>query len=293
MINNDKVIVNGFARGGTNLLMNLLLSSPDIATVGGEFHKMLWGRSLQDNIVDVLRKRLTMFGLSQHYPGAFYRDNYDIPKIYNEIHIRKIETLIYESKLHALKHPAFNKYRSPERLYKIEELKKCITLIKCYEGFLKFNGYFKKTSNRCHTIFLVRTPYAVIEGWMRRGLPLHVGCERYNQVLALAKIPCLRPDVILDFERLVGTPLEIQKILFQRLELRPGRQVRLQHKPTLGNDMPKKLDRQLFWVEKEDLRKIVDPRISAKQINNLTLQQKDTITKKCYDQYKILLEKSI
>src|SRR6187549_799291 len=44
MLNRAPIFVNGFQRGGTNILMNLIASHPDVALLSGETHQIFLGK---------------------------------------------------------------------------------------------------------------------------------------------------------------------------------------------------------------------------------------------------------
>ena len=47
MLNHKPIFINGFQRGGTNILVNLIASSHEVALLGGETHEVFYGRDSQ------------------------------------------------------------------------------------------------------------------------------------------------------------------------------------------------------------------------------------------------------
>src|SRR5690554_6419900 len=58
MLNKKPVIVNGYGRGGTNILMNLLLSHSDLVMPTGEMNKVIKGGALGEGVIKKIYKKI-------------------------------------------------------------------------------------------------------------------------------------------------------------------------------------------------------------------------------------------
>lgn len=48
MLNKKPLFINAFARGGSNILMNLLMSHPGVCVSNGETHKVFKGQRIYE-----------------------------------------------------------------------------------------------------------------------------------------------------------------------------------------------------------------------------------------------------
>jgi len=183
MLNVRPIIVNGFGHGGTNILMNLLLSHPGTASPTGELYKVFKGGALwEDKKKSILKKIL----YDQPIRFICREDIFDRlllkPRsIPNKIVLKYIDWILYHEKLRAL-HENHNLWKSPTSHYTKDELSRSRLTVKAHNGLVYMNDIFRTIYKDVRFVAIVRNGFAVCEGFMRRNRSLKDASEIYNKV---------------------------------------------------------------------------------------------------------------
>ena len=127
MLNHKPIIINGFSGGGTNIMMNIMLSHPDTAAPTGELHKVFKGgskiyekyigrKSYKKYIYDMPIKLLSG-------QDIFRIDLFESRDIPNTVVMKYIDWILFREKQKAF-HPSHNLFKNPGTFYTKDELKK-------------------------------------------------------------------------------------------------------------------------------------------------------------------------
>ena len=237
MRNRRPVFVVGFARGGTNLVLNLLRSHPDLASPRGETHEVFRGKASEPAAVR-RAKRL------RYRPIVWLegRDVFDASDWSPRPPLRAasrfwIDRLLFAEKLRA-REPGQNLWKTEGVAYTQRELRRARLLCKNVNGLIRVSGEFSRIFPDAHFIGLVRDGYAVCEGHRRRGIPLleaarhyEIGCRQLAEdALGIPRFRLFR------YEDLVTSPRQALADLCEAAGVDPGlvSRVRLETKPVVG-----------------------------------------------------------
>jgi len=281
MKNKQPVFIVAFARGGSNILLNLLRSHPDVCSPRGETHEVFRGAeglSFNDNLIRrlkylfiILAERRDVFAVSDWQP----RDRF------TQFSARLIDHLLYADRFkrkEIFKAPGINKERY--------ELKSNRLLCKNTNGLIFLTRQFYEIYSDATFIALVRDPRAVCEGHIRRNAyPLQdiaINCSK-----ALTQIIKDETKInnyhVFRYEDLVKNPDTVLKRIFLKcdLDLEKLKFIRLETKSVVGYDnIPK--GKQLVWYKPYEFSQHILPDANKNQINRLTIAQRKNIESICF-----------
>jgi hypothetical protein len=275
MLNKRPVFVNGFQRGGTNILINLLASHPDLAWAG-ETHEIFYGRELGSawgKLTSRIMALPVVAATRQHY--FWVNRMADRPPLSHRL-CRYVDWLLYRRALRA-------------ESEKLEELKtnqlplprgSIQPVFKNLNGVVLTTPVFHEMYPQASFIGLVRNGLALCEGFLRRGWSAERFGKMYaqvcNQMLEDAKrIPNYR---IVRFEEILVAPTEFLSNLQAWANLNDVEilKVRLQAKKSMDKDGVRRYmfggnsDREVHWVPIEDLANYFRKDVNENQINRLS-----------------------
>lgn len=284
MLNKQPIFINAFARGGSNIIMNLLLSHPNVCLSDGETHKVFKGTKWNS----FLRKTQKLL-FYDSVIRLISQQNYFSPKLLEE---RKqlpafltsyVDKILYKGRFRACRE-THNKFKFKNIPYKKDELARCRLLTKALNGLVFTMPMFYDLYPDATFFGLIRNGLAICEGYIRRGGNAHRSAEIYasvvNKMLNLAEnIPTYH---IVYYEDMVADPLTFTKKLYKlaNLNLSDLSKIRLQSKPIMDKDGQHQLkigaDRQVFWYKPAELNKHVRPDLNDNQIKLLSKKDKET-----------------
>lgn len=281
MQNKEPIFIHGFARGGSNIIMNLLLSHPGVCLSNGETDKVFKGTKW-DSTWSIAKKRLFY-----DFPiclltgqNLFSQTNLQRRKHVPDYLKTYIDLILYRGRYIAMV-DTHNRYRSENIEYREEELKDCRLLTKGLGGIAFTVDMFSEMYSDATFLGLVRNGFALCEGFVRRGFdPKDVG-YMYNTVARqIIKSAAERTNYHLYYyEDMVENPLEFMKKIYTaaRLDSDEVKKIRLQSKGIMQSDGKrvhlKGRDREVFWHEKADLHNFIKNDVNQNQI--LQLKKKD------------------
>ena len=283
MLNQQPIFINALARGGSNIIMNLLLSHPDVCISSGETHKVFKGTKW-DSFSRRIKKRvcydfLIRFLTSQNLMGAdFYQERKEISPFLE----RYIDKILYSGRFTAIL-KTHNYYKSEDVVYTKEDLEKCRLLTKGLNGISFTAKLFKKMYPDAVFFGLVRNGLAICEGFTRRGVGVERAGEIYKSVVEkiIFNSRELSDYHLVKYEDMVQDPYEFMKKIYTyaKLDVDKVNKVRLQSKKIMGTDGKRRSlkgeDRQLFWYNPSELNKIIKPNINKNQIKQLNPEIKN------------------
>lgn len=248
------IIINSMGRSGSNLLWNLLQSSPDVVSPGKEFHELFgvtgWRRKLW---------RWTSASAS-HLPVAKGRLQ------------QKIRQKLVEEKVHRAMNSE-DRFKSPQTEYTAQEAEAATICFKIMGDDLVLNDAVARSFDAACFIGLVRNGFALCEGNMRRGTtPERIGRDYHrfvSRLLAFSK-HCDNFTLV-RFEDMLANPAETATKLYQSCGVRPPLtgEFRLKVKTTVTGQEhtvgAEKVNTKV-WVSEDDLPSFFDAGINASQI---------------------------
>ncbi|MDG2384999.1 MAG: sulfotransferase [Pirellulaceae bacterium] len=210
MLNRNAIFVNGFSRGGTTMLTNLLASHPTVCLVG-ETHHVFKGHNITDSRWRVLNKCLYHDApiLMRHGQNFFSPRLVKPRKSLCRWSENRIDRILYREKLRS-NHPLLNQYKTANLEYTREELMESRLLCKNIDGMIYVNDAFSQMYPDGTYFGLVRNGFAVCEGHVRRGRSAQEIGWRYR-VLAekmLSDAERFANYHMVRFEDLVADPME-------------------------------------------------------------------------------------
>jgi hypothetical protein len=283
MRNHKPIFVNGFSRGGTTILTNLIASHPGVCLIG-ETHHAFKGHSITDSMWCVLRKCLyrdapVLAGQRQD----FFSPRLIAPRKPLTPRSRtRIDRILYHEKLRS-RHPLFNLYKSSDTEYLDDEIRDSRLLCKNVDGMIFAAAEFAKMYPDASFYGLVRNGFAVCEGHIRRGRPAEEIGWRY-QVLVdrmyddASQLPNYQ---IVRFEDLVAEPLSMLHRLCTHagLEFAQISQVRMQVRRVMDAQGNHRLvggsEWDVVWFDPADLVTYFQRDVDDNQAKRLNPQDRD------------------
>ena len=259
------VILNGLARGGTNIIWNILQSHPNVVSPVYEINKIIGTRSfltplkplLVSNPIPSLSPLITRL-----VQGRFAR--------------HKLKTLAIED----------NRYKTEDTPYSTQEVHNA-TL--CIKGVCSANNWDIDYSDLLHQSFaqvffigLVRNGYAICEGWKRRGVSPQKAGKLYAQYVdQLISDQAKYPDYkIIKFEDALQSPFEMAATLFSFIQETPTTLPKLRIKVKNTVNLKQKhethygqLNRK-YWFSRKTIGEIIKPDINHLQVTGLSEREK-------------------
>ena len=276
--------MNGFARGGTNLLVNLLISHPGVCISSGETHKVFKPGTRFDKGWLRIKKRLFYDYPIRILAGQdiFNAHGYETRKKVPDYLKNYIDKIFYHGRFIA-NIESHNLYQYEGVKYTREQLAECRLLSKGLDG-ITFTAELLNEMYPDATFFaLVRNGLAICEGRTRRGYPVEKMGHNFNAVVDKMfsnreKLPNYH---IVRYEDMVSNPQQFMTNLYQiaGIDFSDIKKVRLESKAVMDKEGKHKLmkghDRQVFWYEFDKLHEHIRSDINENQIKQLDQKTKD------------------
>jgi hypothetical protein len=278
-LNSRPIIVNGFSRGGTGILMNLLLSHPDTAAPSGELQAVFKGGK-QEGEENPGRVRYKKFFYDRpirflNRQDIFNMHLFEPRDIPNRFVLKYIDWILFHEKLRALGEFK-NLWKDPTTLYTKEELAKSRLTFKAFDGLVFTNDIFRIMYPDVRFVAVIRNGFAVCEGHIRRGFTPERAANEYIKTGEEIIRNLSNPDYLcVKFEDILCDPFTvIQKILSHcGLDITKCKYFRLKNKPTISEDGKPVLrgdGSRLVWYTPEELKKHFILDVNQNQISRLT-----------------------
>lgn len=243
---NKAIVLNGLARGGTNITWNILQSHPNILSPMGEINEVIGKRGANHLLFEFLNI----------FKSSFSE--------------RKTRAVLYEFKLKNLEDKS-NRFKSEGITYTLDEVKNA-TL--CLKGVvspsprlwdLKYSNLINRAFNECYFLYLIRDGYAVCESWMRRGISPSKAGSFYVKYAdeVLKQMDLYQHSKLIKFEDILTKPFEVASELFQFTKETPYDldSLRFKSKNTLHENGAYRPNygelSDKYWVGKEDVNEFL------------------------------------
>ena len=182
MINKSPVFIVGFTRGGTNILMNMLLSHPDPCKPTGETAQVFKGRC-EEPLWRTLQRRACYDFLLRFMAEHDLFDSKDLPP---RPEMSKTAAYFIDSVLHrekvAARSTAQNKYKFEGIEYQPEEIEQARLLTKNVNGIVFMTDALANMYPDATFFGLIRDGRALCESHIRRGETLSRVARIYQRV---------------------------------------------------------------------------------------------------------------
>ena len=294
MLNKRPIFIVGFARGGTNIILNLLRSHPEVCSPRGETDQVFRGKGR----FPLIKEPLTVF-LSKwwHYLPVLMWQRQDVFSTRSSKTRREflpktaehIDRVLFHDKLKALG-PNQNRYKTENVQYTLEEIKNSRLLGKNLNGLIFLTDRLDEMYPDATFLALVRNGFAVCEGHIRRGAhPARAarlyqeGCQRMIQ-----DAQNMENYHVFRFEDIIHQPVESLRKIYASAGLEPVDKIRLETARVITPDGQHEHvhgvgKKELVWYDWDDFGRHFRADVNENQINQLDDKQKEIILEHAYE----------
>jgi hypothetical protein len=300
MLIKKPVFIVGFAFGGSNILLNLLRSHPEICSPAGETDELFKGKNkgpynlfpaepLSNHIIKLLHYAPILLSQQQH---VFSKGLWERRKDISERNKKRIDNILYYEKIKNLeKH--YKRY-NPEilSLNSLDQLKEKRGLFKNLSGLIYMSDLFSSMYPDAIFIGIVRNALAVCEGHARRGASLEKFAFKYEKACQqMIKDSEIIPNYrIFRFEDIIKEPCgELEHIYsFAGLDIKKVNKIKLEKKKVITEKGDHQLSKtgvfkELVEYNIEDFGNHFNKNVNENQIKRLSIEQKEIIKQYCKD----------
>ena len=275
MFNKAPIFVNGFQRGGTNIVMNLIASHPEVSLLGGETHEVFHGKHSEP-----LKKWLRR-GVYFPLLATARQDIFRIHATYERnnlphICLRYMDLVFYLNKMTA---PGNFQQSNGHKIGKTEIARKRL-LAKNVNGVVFATPIFARMYPDATFIGLVRNGLALSEGFLRRGWTAEeFGLLYENVCQKMIHDSTVFPNYkIVRFEDLLTDPVKVLKQIYEhsRLDVNQVSKFKLQAKPSMDKDGKRRytfggeVNRERHWFPLNEIPSCLRRDVNENQIAQLT-----------------------
>jgi hypothetical protein len=296
MLNHQPIFVNTFARGGSNIVWEILQSHPDACAPIEETDKIIWQEAGK------WKSAVNMWlSLRGGYPlprpqkesgywmlnyGLFHANNHTERRL-NSFARNYLDNLLYTWKLKNIDHP-FNKYKTPEEIYTLEELKRTRLVAKHVNGLIFLTPALMEMYPDSVHFGLVRNGLALCESRLRRKTFKDAGKFGvvYNKMVAkLLEYDAKYPNFhLLKFEDLLADPKKFVHNLYDKAGLNYGDKICLRLKAkkfinSSGVHDTKLEEGSKYWINMDNFFEFVNPDINQNQIARMASKDQQLFLK--------------
>lgn len=171
MLNKAPIFVNAFARGGSNILVNLLLSHPNVCSPSGEIQEVFRGGTRAEPQWRTMYKRIR-YGLPLVLSSGDTRVisawNFAPRRELSHWATRHIDWVLYREKL-AARHEQHNRFVREGITYTDSQIAQARLLCKNLNGLILMTDNLAAMYPDATFFGLIRNGLALCEGYVRRG----------------------------------------------------------------------------------------------------------------------------
>ncbi len=285
MHNQKPILLNCFSRGGSTLLVSMLLSHPYVCNTAGETKKVFKAKTNWEPRHRKIKKRYLYDIPIRLLAGQdIFHTGWMAPRKPVSPYLQKyIDKILYKGRFHAMI-PKHNLWQYENLQYTREELAKCRMLTKALDGLIFTVDMFREMYPDATFIALIRNGLAIAEGRHRRGHSIEKVAKEYNIIInrMLAYAEEMPNYNILRYEEMVNDPPVFLEKLYRicDLDLADVPKIRVESRPVMNKDgthqrIAGEYDTQLFWYDSKELSQLVKPDINENQIKNLSLADRE------------------
>ena len=285
MVNNGPIFINGFSRGGTTMLANLIASHPGVCYIG-ETHHAFKGHRHTDSTLRTVWKAVT-----RDFPATLrQREQVFSPRLIeprremNAAGLFRLRRVLDAERVSAQRHAVYSKYKSVGVPYSSAEISTARLLAKNVDGMVFTTDLLAAAYPNATFVGLHRDGFALCEGHLRRNRTAAESGARYRKIVDKMErdAASLSRYHFVRFEDLLADPLRTAERLFEELgmEIKDASQVRMQRRRVMdssGNHQT--LDGgdewSVEWMDWDDLRRYCKPNVNKNQISRLSRDDRE------------------
>jgi hypothetical protein len=250
---NRAIVINSFGRGGSNILANMIGSSPSVLMAMNEFWQFYYN------------------GLN--LPPKFYR--------HFGVRVGKLVagSMFFASRFHdrlakSVRESVSTDYQlRKERGISLELVDRALFKVTEYDVFL--NSRIEEQFDEITFVGLVRNGYGLCESWKRRGMPAKMAGRVYSHIAGhmVAERNSRENYLLVRFEDIASDPLRFLDRLYEQLALQPPHADSYIHRPKgygPGQETAASASRMMHVVDKSYWASLLAGNINAAAIERLT-----------------------
>jgi hypothetical protein len=288
-LNKKPIFIVAFAYGGSNILLNLLRSHPDLCSPRGELNEVFKGK-LTESIYTRIAKCIRYLPCMVAEGRDVFRFNSWRPrKPFKPFTRRLVDRILHDEKLRA-RAVSQNRFKAENVLYTREEIEQSRLLCKNLDGLTYVTEELAAMYPDATFFALVRNGLAVSEGHLRRGYDFEAFAKHYEQGCQkmIHDAKWIKNYHIIRYEDLIDRPLETLKKIYALagLDLNDLEKVRLQTKKVITKDgshayVHNTDKRVTLWYGLDEFGHHFKKDANENQIKRLTKEQKALILREC------------
>jgi hypothetical protein len=286
MLNVKPIFVNAFARGGSNIVVNLLLSHPNVCYPSGEMQKVFRGGARSES----------------RWRGVYKRTRYELPLILSTGRVRfispwnfaprrelsartrrHIDWVLHREKL-AARDEQHNRFVREGVPYTDSQIAQSRLVCKNLNGLILMTDNLAAMYPDAIFFGLIRNGLALCEGYVRRGARAEDCANMYRLLVGKMHGDSRRIENyhIVRFEEILRDPMAEASSLYRSagLDLAEVDKFRMQLKATLSHSgehkLERGLDRQVVWYAKTDLSRHFRTDVDQIQAAKLSPRDRET-----------------
>jgi hypothetical protein len=250
---NRAIVINSFGRGGSNILANMIGSSPSVLMAVNEFWQFYYNGL---NLPPKIYRRL---GIES---GKFATRSLFSPRRFQ----KRLETSIQDS-------VSTDYQLRKERGIDLELVDHVLFKVTEYDIFL--NSEIEEQFDETVFIGLVRNGYGLCDSWKRRGMTAKMAGKVYGHIAGemIAELNSGRNYLLVRFEDVMSNPLGFMDLIYDRLALpRPSEESYI-HRPKgfgPGQENAASRNRTMQIVHRNSWKSLMAENINAAAIQRLT-----------------------
>ena len=265
MKNSKVIVLNGFNRGGTNIVWNILQSHPQVCSPIYETGQVLHSRGPNQTLNKIM---------SKIYPNRILIEYSFSLGICGYL----IDQRFYNLKLQNFTHSE-NKFELEGVQYTKNKIENSVLCLKSSTTDMDLNELLFHIYDKIFFIGLIRNGYGLCDAWLKwkKISPEEVGClyRKYGEKM-IEDSKRFPNYIIVKFEDILKNPFHEASKLYEFAELKPTtiNKLRLKAKKFLVQEGELKTSfgkvHQKYWFSPEDINQIIVPDISDIQARALS-----------------------
>ena len=276
------IFVCGFTRGGTAILMNLILSHPKVCKPAGETAQLFKGRREKSFFYNVRRRLfrdipIQLLTGQNLFDPHWYKERAKIGSTAE----RLIDRVFYTEMLNANGENE-NKYKNENVNYKKDEIKEARLVSKNVNGIVYLSEVLRDMYPMSKFVCVVRNGLAICESHMRRGKGVDEVSGMYKSIGN--KILKYKNEKewfeVVKFEDVISeTEKVIEKVYkFCNLKMEKLGKIRMTKKPTLDETGDHEINNgslgEIVWYNISNINNHFERDINEKQVNSIGEEKK-------------------
>ena len=287
MRNQKVIVINGFQRGGTNIVYNIFQSHPSVCSPDN----LETGEIISQNyrLYKYPKTKLIKYFIKRVKLKLYslLNKNFILNSFIVIIFGNFYDRIFYKYKKKNFTDP-YNRFKYENIPYSKKEVKNSILCLKSVHYDILLTDFLSRIYNNIFFIGLVRNGFALCESWIRRGKDAKNSGLRYQKFCKkmIKDSKKLNNYIIVKFEDILEDPFKIATELYEftRLEPKSLEKLRFQVKKILTSEGDHRIkygkERGKYWFDAVSINELIDPNINKIQIQKLSEKDRKEFEKK-------------